>query len=105
MLTKLKQQSGSDIYDSNESDQVSIAENLEHHYHQDEDALLIWLDSGNKTDENSRIKLKLQTITHNLQAFSDAETCEAYINSIELQPIFLIVSSQLDEHILPSIHP
>ncbi|CAF1156111.1 unnamed protein product [Adineta steineri] len=67
---------------------------------------LIWLDTSvNKTDENLRAQVELQTTVSQLKTFEDLNECIKHIHSLRKEDrIVLIVSGSLGRHIIPRIH-
>ncbi|CAF3023821.1 unnamed protein product [Rotaria sp. Silwood2] len=68
---------------------------------------IVWLDANENeiNDDNLNTKTKLANVVVNIKTFNNSRQCIDFLSSIdENQKVFLIVSGQLGEHIVPEIH-
>ncbi|CAF4620048.1 unnamed protein product, partial [Rotaria sp. Silwood2] len=70
-----------------------------------EDISLVWLDANVfvKDDNYLDIQIRLRSIINHLRLFSNIGKCLNYIQSVDTEKIFLIVSGSMGELIVPTI--
>lgn len=69
---------------------------------------VIWLDkSGDRTQENRDIQEKLRSIINDVRIFDHRQSCEDFLKDQknDQEKIILIVSGQLGQEIIETIHP
>lgn len=68
--------------------------------------LLVWLDAKiDESDADSRHTiLQLRRIVNTIHLFTTTEPCLSFLNSVKDEHVFLIVSGQLGEEIVPQVH-
>lgn len=68
---------------------------------------VIWLhrDANNRNKDHSKyIRAQLRGIIDYLQTFDKAADCERYIKEIKYETIFLVISSEFIQEIVPNVH-
>ncbi len=66
---------------------------------------LIWLDDNVNAKESRDTQQKLRSIINHLKIFQDVQECQRYIEQRSKQDrLVLIVSGQLGQKVVPSIH-
>jgi hypothetical protein len=66
---------------------------------------LIWLDTDVNVKETRNTEQKLRSTINHLKKFQDVEQCQQYIEQTSQKDrLVLIVSGQLGQEIVPSIH-
>ena len=66
---------------------------------------IIWLDDSENVQDLRGTEQKLRSIINRLRKFQDVEQCQKYIEQrSEQNRLILIVSGQLGEKLVPSIH-
>lgn len=81
------------------SNETAVAKSTSYTFENKEDITLIWLD---KSIDTSRTTLR--DITHYVLLYTELEPCVSYINSINDERIFLIVSGDYSEQCLDQVH-
>ena len=72
-----------------------------------ENYLLVWLDANVTTsNEDSQHTLQqLRSVVNEVNLFTEPEECMNFLEGIELEKVFLIVSGSLGRDLVPRIHP
>ncbi|CAF1450032.1 unnamed protein product [Didymodactylos carnosus] len=70
-----------------------------------EDFTIVWLDGDiDRTDDSLNTRTLLQNVNHSLKIFNEPNSCLHYVNSIEKEKLFLIVSGSLGKEFIPLVH-
>ncbi|CAF1085058.1 unnamed protein product [Didymodactylos carnosus] len=71
-----------------------------------EDISLVWLDSNiHDPNDNIDTQIRLRSIINHLNVYTNMNDCLQYIQSINEEKIFLIVSGSLGRRMVPIIYP